>query len=104
MPNAALNAVAAPDTYTAGSTIDGGQFIEHFNLDVVNSAVYWQYKQASRAGDPPQMATWQAEVYMLPGSRSIWRANMVGARFRAAVPLAQLGGAMQAVVTLEVVS
>ena len=105
MPNAALNAVTAPDNYTGASTIDGGQFIEHFNIDVANQAIYWQMKQASRIGDGPQMATWQAEVQMLPGSRTIKRAAMTGARFRAAIPAASLpAGSTQAIVTLEVVS
>ena len=105
MPNATRNAVTAPDDYTQQSTIDGGQFIDHFNLDVVNQSIYWQMKQASRPGDGPQMATWQAEVYMPPGSRVIRRRALVGARFRAAIPAAQLpAGVTQAIVTLEVIS
>ena len=105
MPNSALNAITAPDAYATTSTIDGGQFIDHFNIDVANQAIYWQMKQASRPFDGPQMATWQAEVYMLPGSRTITRPAMTGARFRAATPAASLpAGATQAVVTLEVVS
>ena len=106
MPNAALNAVTAPDQYNPKvATLDTGQWIEHFNLDVANQPIYWQMKQASRPGDGPQMATWQAEVYMLPGSRTIKRRAMTGAQFRAAIPAGQLpAGSSQAVVTLEVVS
>lgn len=105
MPNSARNAVTAPDQYSAASTLDGGQFIKWFNLDVANQAIYWQAKQVNRIGDNPQMATWQAEVYMTPASRTINRPGLVGARFRAAIAAASLpAGSSQAVVTLEVVS
>lgn len=105
MPNSALNAVTAPDQYATTATLDTGNWIDHFNLDVANQAIYWQMKQASRPGENPQMASWQAEVYMTPGSRSITRPGMTGARFRAATAAASLpSGATQAIVTLEIVS
>ena len=101
--NAALNAVTAPDAYTPSSTLAPGVFLDHFNIDVANQAIYWQPFVAPANGTAG-MAVWGAEVYMPPGSRSITRDYLCGARFRAAIPLASLpAGGKQAVVTLEVV-
>ena len=105
MPNSALNNVTAPDAYAANATLDTGNWIDHVNVDVTNAAIYWQIKQASRPGDAPQMSTWQAEVFMLPGSRVIDRPGITGFRFRGAIPAAQLpAGSSQAQVTAELVT
>ena len=85
MPNIALNNVTTQDGYTAGTTLDTPAFQAHANIDVANNSIYWQVKQTNRLGDPPQMATWQAEVFMIPGSRTISRAGMTGLRVRSAV-------------------
>ena len=105
MPNSALNNVTAPDNYSASASIDTGNWLDHINIDVTNSAIYLQIKQASRPGDTPQMSTWQAEVFMIPGSRTINRPGLTGFRFRAATPAAQLpAGASQAQVTAELIT
>lgn len=104
MPNAALNNITAPDAYAQQATLDTGGWVEHINIDVANSAIYWQIKQASRPTDTPGMATWQAEVFMPPGSKSLYRGGVTGIRFRAAVLAAQLpAGTAQAQVTVELV-
>lgn len=104
MPNAALNNITAPDQYTGAATIDTGGWVDWVNLDVVNAAIYWQVKQASRKYDTAAKSTWQAEVFMLPGSRTINRPGITGIRIRAAIALAQLpAGSHQAQVTAEVV-
>lgn len=103
MPNDAINALTAPDAATAASTLGPAPVLyDHVNIDVANQAIFWQHAEAS---DPtrPQSASWQAPVYMTPGSRSISRANLAGFRFWAAIPAAQLGTATQAVVTAEAV-
>ena len=102
VPNTAINALTAPDAYSAASTIDPGLRIDHFNIDVSNQPIYWQYKQTTFPAATPGMATWGAEVYMIPGSRSIFRGGLAGVRFRAAIPKASLPvGATQAIVTVE---
>lgn len=100
----ALNAITAPDTVSTASTLEGEILLDHVNLDVINQAVYWQIKQVAQAGYPPQTATWQPEVFMGPGSRTIDRPGMTGIRVRAAVKAAALpAGSLQAVVTAEAV-
>ena len=100
--NAAINNLTAPDAYGPTSTLDPGNWVHHFNLDVTNQAIYWSIRQASRPTDSPGMAAWGPDVYMLPGSRMIIRPYLVGLRFRAAIPQANLpAGSQQARVTLE---
>jgi hypothetical protein len=103
--NVALNAITAPDAYTPASTLGpAGAFADHINLDSVNAGIYWQICQTPNDAATPQLATWQAEVYMLPGSRSLTRPGVTGVRVRAAIPAAQLpAGGKQAVVTVEMV-
>jgi len=104
MPNASLNNVTAPDAYTQAATIDSGMFVDRINLDVANQAIIWQLKESARGG-PPGQASWQAEVLMLPGSRTLTRPFVTGLRFRAATLAANLpAGATQAAVTVELVS
>lgn len=96
-----INHLTAPDQYTTGSTLDVGRFLDHFNLDVLNQAIYWSVKTAGPR-QTPGMSSWQPEVFMSPGSRTINRLNSSGLRFRAATPAASLpAGSLQAVVTLE---
>lgn len=105
MPNLAINALTAPDNYTTASTIDTGGWVDHFVLDVANQAIFWQMKQINNAPDKPSLSVWQNEVQMFPGSRTISRPGLTGARFRAANTAASLPvGVAQAVVTLEVVT
>lgn len=98
-----LNNITAPDAYTAAATLEQLPVLEHINLDVVNAAIYWSLKQSSNLATDVT-GTWQPEVFMLPGSRTLRRAGMVGIRVRAAVPAAQLpAGASQAQVTVEAI-
>jgi len=99
--NAAINVLTAPDTYTPASTLDTGNFVDHFNIDVYNQGIYWSIRQG-HPRQSPGMAQWGPDVYMAPGSRTINRLWLVGMRFRAAIPAAQLpAGTSQAIVTLE---
>lgn len=112
---AALNEVTAPDNApttgglgsTGGSTINLDQFVDHFIVDVSNSAIYWQLKQVPDPRQTPREAMW-GPVYtqMIPViGRTIDRPGMCGIRFYAFTPLASLpAGALQAVVTIEAVS
>ena len=98
----ALNAIVAPDAYTAASTIEGVP-IKRINLDVANQAIMWQLKYATGGS---QAGVWDStEVQMSPGSRPLFRPGVVGIRVRAAVPAAQLpAGTAQAVVTVEAIT
>lgn len=102
----ALNNVTAPDNYTAAATLDGLPAVSRLNIDSANQAIFWQLKQIKNpgTGQVEGMATWGDEVYMAPGSRSLFRAGIIGWRFRAAIPTAQLpAGAVQAQVTAEAI-
>jgi len=82
MPNAALNNVTTADGYTVANSLDTSAFADHINIDVANAAVFWQIKQINRLGENAHMATWQTEVFMTPGSRSIRRPGVTGVRVR----------------------
>ena len=98
----AINALTAPDAYSAASTIDGVP-IKRVLLDVANAAIYWNLKYQVGAGQAGAFDS--TEVFMLPGSRQLVRPGIVGVRFRAALPLASLAaGTQQAVVTVEAVT
>jgi hypothetical protein len=101
----AINNLTAPDSYTTASTLQNLPYPPAVNIDVANSAIYWQVQQVlSRSGLATE-GTWQEETFMLPGSRSIYRPGIRGFRFRAAVPAASLpSNATQAQVTAEAVS
>lgn len=101
MASWALNQVTAPDNYADAATLDQLPILDHVNIDVTNQGIYWQVKQTTSL-DPRQGGTWNPEVYMAPGSRTLQRAGMVGLRFRAAIAAAQLAGT-QAIVTVECV-
>lgn len=106
--NQSINGLTAPDQYTAASTIDTGQGMRRFVLDVVNQAIYWQAKinPNPRGTGAREIAgaQWQQEVQMIPGSRVISRPGLAGVRFRAVTPLASIpAGQSQAVVTVEAV-
>lgn len=104
MPSYPLNNVTAPDNApTAASTLDPLPVCDHINLDVTNAAIFWSIKQTNNLTSP-QTGAWQPYVYMAPGSRPIQRFGIVGFRFYAAVPQAQLPvGGLQAQVTAEAV-
>lgn len=104
MASWAINQQTAPDTFDTSSTLDKLPVLDHINIDVVNQGIYWQVKQAG-AMDPSGLSgVWNPPVYMLPGSRTLQRAGMVGFRFYAATPAAKLpAGSSQAVVTVECV-
>lgn len=106
MASWAINQQVAPDEYgtdAQSGVLDRLPVLDHVNVDVANQGIYWSLKQTDDL-DPRQSGSWQPEVYMAPGSRTLSRAGMVGVRFRAAVPAAQLSpGVLQAVVTVEAV-
>ncbi len=103
MPSYPLNNITAPDQYTPASTLFPLPVLDHINIDVANAAIYWSIAQSNDLTTNLSGA-WQPEVFMLPGSRSITRLNMVGVRIRAAIPAAQLPtGSAQAQVTVEAV-
>lgn len=109
MSSYALNNVTAPDAYAAtgsgGAILEIVEFAEHVNIDVTNQAIFWQVKQAAGQNDTVNLSTWQQEVFMIPGSRSLYRKRVNGIRFRAATPAAQLpAGSSQAQVTAEIVT
>jgi hypothetical protein len=99
----AINNLTAPDTYTQASTLDNLPTINRVNIDAVNASIYWQLKQVSGTGLYTE-GSWGPEVFMLPGSRPLYRPGIIGIRFRAAVPAAQLPtGGSQAQVTVEAI-
>lgn len=106
MPSYALNNITAPDAYTptgGTATLDPLPVLDHVNIDVVNQAIYWSIKQTNDL-TTNLSGSWQPEIFMLPGSRTLTRVGMVGIRVRAAIPAAQLPvGATQAQVTVEAV-
>lgn len=101
----AINNLTAPDTYTTASTLQNLPYPPSINIDVANSAIYWQVQQVlSRSGLNTE-GTWQEETFMFPGSRSIYRPGIRGFRFRAAIPAAQIPATgNQAQVTAEAIS
>lgn len=99
----AINGLVAPDQYTVASTIEGVP-ISWVVIDVSNQIIFWQLKiQIPGYGGA---GNWEgAEKQMIPGSKQIVRPNIVGIRFRAATPLAQIpAGSFQAIVTVEAVT
>lgn len=99
----AINNVTAPDAYSPTATLDNLPFPSRINLDVTNQAIYWQLKQANGTGLSTE-GTWGQEVFMAPGSRSLYRAGVRGVRIRAAIQAANLSvGSHQAQVTVEAV-
>jgi hypothetical protein len=100
----ALNNITAPDAYADAATMINLPFPSRINLDVVNQAIYWQLQQAAGPTSLSTEGTWQTEVFMLPGSRSLYRPYTRGIRVRAAIPAASLpAGTSQAQVTVEAV-
>ena len=108
MPTVAINALTAPDAYTAASTIDLGRPITYIRIDVANQAIYWQPKidlwSGTGIGRGTPSGDWDMATYLLPSYSVFRQANLVGVRFQAAIPLASLPvGATQAVVTVRAV-
>jgi len=83
--NWALNNVTTADAYTAGNTLAGLPFPSRILLDVTNAAIYWQLQQSSSPSAMNTEGTWGNEVFMLPGSRSLFRAGVRGIRVRSAL-------------------
>lgn len=94
-----INALTAPDAYTAASTIAPGVPLKRSILDVANQAIFWQIAYRQGAG-----AVWEGtEQRMDPGSRAVLEPH-IGIRVRAAIPAASLpAGASQAVVTVRAI-
>lgn len=85
MPNYALNNVTTADQYTAPNTLAPLPVLDHVNIDVSNAAIYWQLQQTNDLTSD-RSGSWQTEVFMSPGSRTLSRAGMVGVRVRSAAP------------------
>lgn len=117
MPSYALNNFTAPDKYlppattalngagvlTGPATLYPLPLLDHININVQNSAVYWSPFQTN-ALTTDLSGTAQQEVYLPPGFMLIQRANLVGIQVRAAVPALSLAvGVLQAQVTVEAV-
>lgn len=97
----ALNNITAPDAYSASSTLTNLNGVTRINIDVSNAGIYWQLQVAAGTGLYTE-GSWDTEVFMSPGSRSLFRSNVTGVRIRAAVPAASLpAGSSQAQVTVE---
>lgn len=103
MPSFPINNLTAPDAYNQASTLYPLPLLDHINIDVYNTSIFWSIAQTSQLSTDLSGA-WQPEVFMAPGSRTIQRSNVVGVRFRAATPAASLPtGQAQAQVTIEAV-
>lgn len=97
----AMNNITAPDQYADASTLENVNGVTRVNIDVANQAIYWQLKIAGGSGLYSE-GSWDQEVFMLPGSRSLFRPRIQGIRIRAAIPAAQLpAGGSPAQVTVE---
>ena len=97
----ALNNITAPDAYNSAQTLLNLNGVSRINIDVANQGIYWQLQRSSGTRLYTE-GSWDTEVFMAPGSRSLFRANVTGVRIRAAVPAANLpAGSNQAVVTVE---
>lgn len=118
MPSYPLNNFTAPDAYLPpGATAGNGRGqtcgpatlqqlppIDHVNIDVANTSIYWSIAQAAPL-DANRAGTWQDETFMSPGSRTITRQGITGIRVRAAVTASLLpASVVQAQVTVEAVS
>lgn len=100
-----INNQTAPDNAaTPATTLDNLPLIGRVNIDVANSAIYWQLKQSSSNSALYTQGTWGPATYMAPGSRTLFRSSIIGFRFWAAVTAANLpSGQTQAQVTVEAV-
>jgi hypothetical protein len=94
----ALNNATTADTYTPANTLQNLPFPTRVNIDVSNAAIYWQLQRAAGATGLSTEGTWQQEVFMTAGSRSLYRSGIRGVRVRSAV------AGVPAQVTLEAVS
>ena len=102
-----INNVTAPDppNATALSTLDNLPELDHVNINVVNSAIYYQLKQRDPYVGNELWGAWQPPIFMVPSQQSLSRDGIVGIRFYAAVATANLpSGASQAQVTIEAVA
>jgi hypothetical protein len=103
VPSFPINNLTAPDQYTAASSLYPLPILDHINIDVTNQGIYWQLAETNPL-TTDLSGSWQPEVFMSPGSRTITRAAVVGVRFRAATAAASLpAGGAQAQVTVEAI-
>lgn len=119
MPSFVINNLTAPDNYivivgppptppvaTTPSTLDLLPICDHVNIDVLNSPILWAVKEARQPWGMEQQGDWQVEVFMVPGSRTIYNrgGGIIGFRFRAYVLAANIvAPQLQAQVTIEAV-
>lgn len=97
----ALNNITAPDSYTPAATLLNLNGVTRINIDVTNQGIYWQLQRATGTGLFTE-GSWDQEVFMANGSRSLFRTGITGVRIRAATPAASLpSGSSQAQVTVE---
>lgn len=97
----ALNNITAPDAYSSSATLLNLNGVTRVNIDVANGGIYWQLQRSTGSGLYTE-GSWDQEVFMATGSRSLFRTNITGVRIRAAVPAASLpAGTSQAQVTVE---
>jgi hypothetical protein len=93
----ALNNITTADAYSAANTLANLPFPSRVNIDVSNAAIYWQLQQAASVTGLSTEGTWQQEIFMTSGSRSLFRSGIRGVRVRSAV------GGTPAQVTVEAV-
>lgn len=99
--NWTLNNVTAPDSYSPAATLDNLPPVS-INFQIFNQGIYAQIRQISSPTQLYTEGTWSEETLILPSSGPIYRQQVRGFRFRAAIPAANLpAGALQAQVTVE---
>jgi hypothetical protein len=99
-----INNLTAPDSYTPAATLTNLPNVTRITIDAVNQAIVWQLQQADQRSGLSTEGTWGPETFMLPGSKPLFRSNIRGFRFRAAILAAQLpAGGLQAQVTVEAI-
>lgn len=77
-----LNNVTTADAYTAATSLDPMPACLRLNIDVYNQAIFWQIRVGS--SEVERSGIWLDEVFMGPGSRTIARKYITGARVRSA--------------------
>lgn len=118
MSSYSLNNFTAPDAYlapgavgsnsrsqvTGPATLQRLPLLDHINLDVSNSAVFYSLLLTNSLDPNAAGGSWQPDTFQIPASKTITRKGLVGIRIRAAVTGANLAAtATQAQVTVEAV-
>lgn len=78
-----LNNVETANGYTPGTTLDSIAACTRLNIDVYNQSIFWQLRVSPEPVE--RSGSWQDEVFMGPGSRTLSRRYITGARVRSAV-------------------